>query len=224
MSLKVNGQVRQDGDLNQMIWNVPETIAKLSEMVALEAGDVIMTGTPSGVAATVAGDKIECEVEGVGKLTVDHRSASEIALEPQIGPPDAIIAEELLARACDRDPAILEHVGVTGEFKRYCDILFDEHAGEPATIEIAYASQDVLHDGWRKTKRRLVEQDQLGFAHQASADGKHLLLATRECTCGLMAALCQYWKHRIDFRKILFAQAAGTRKHGAHRKIFGHRQ
>jgi fumarylpyruvate hydrolase len=68
--LKVNGQVRQDGDLNQMIWNVPETIAKLSEMVALEAGDVIMTGTPSGVAATVAGDKIECEVEGVGKLTV----------------------------------------------------------------------------------------------------------------------------------------------------------
>ena len=68
--LKVNGKVRQDGDLNQMIWNVPETISKLSEMVALEAGDVIMTGTPSGVAATVAGDKIECEVEGVGKLSV----------------------------------------------------------------------------------------------------------------------------------------------------------
>ena len=68
--LKVNGKVRQDGDLNQMIWNVPETISKLSEMVALEAGDVIMTGTPSGVAATVAGDKIECEVEGVGKLSI----------------------------------------------------------------------------------------------------------------------------------------------------------
>ncbi len=70
ITLKVNGQIRQDGDLNQMIWNVPETISKLSEMVALEAGDIIMTGTPSGVAATVAGDKIECEVEGVGKLTV----------------------------------------------------------------------------------------------------------------------------------------------------------
>jgi fumarylpyruvate hydrolase len=68
--LKVNGQVRQDGNLDQMIWNVPETIAKLSEMVALEAGDIIMTGTPSGVAATVAGDRIECEVEGVGKLSV----------------------------------------------------------------------------------------------------------------------------------------------------------
>ena len=68
--LKANGQVRQDGDLNQMIWNVPETISKLSEMVALVAGDIIMTGTPSGVAATVAGDKLECEIEGVGKLTV----------------------------------------------------------------------------------------------------------------------------------------------------------
>jgi len=70
IALKVNGKVRQDGDLNQMIWNVPEIISKLSEMVALEPGDIIMTGTPSGVAATVAGDKIECEIEGVGKLSV----------------------------------------------------------------------------------------------------------------------------------------------------------
>jgi len=68
--LKVNGQIRQDGDLSQMIWKVPEVIAKLSEMVELAPGDVIMTGTPSGVAATVAGDKIECEVEGVGRLSV----------------------------------------------------------------------------------------------------------------------------------------------------------
>jgi len=49
---------------------VPEIISNLSEMVALEAGDIIMTGTPAGVAATVAGDKLECEVEGVGKVTV----------------------------------------------------------------------------------------------------------------------------------------------------------
>ena len=68
--LKCNGKVRQDGDLAQMIWNVPETISKLSEMVALDAGDIIMTGTPSGVAACVAGDKLECEVEGLPKLTV----------------------------------------------------------------------------------------------------------------------------------------------------------
>ena len=70
IALKCNGKVRQDGDLAQMIWNVPEVIVKLSEMVELAPGDIIMTGTPSGVAACVAGDKLECEIEGVGTLTV----------------------------------------------------------------------------------------------------------------------------------------------------------
>jgi len=70
IALSVNGKVRQEGDLAQMIWKVPEVIAKLSEMVELAAGDVIMTGTPSGVAATVAGDKLECEIAGVGRLAV----------------------------------------------------------------------------------------------------------------------------------------------------------
>jgi fumarylpyruvate hydrolase len=70
IALSVNGKVRQDGDLAQMIWKVPEVIAKLSEMVELAAGDLIMTGTPSGVAATVAGDKLECEIAGVGRLAV----------------------------------------------------------------------------------------------------------------------------------------------------------
>jgi len=70
ITLKVNGKLRQDGDLDQMIWKVPEIVSKLSEMVELAAGDIIMTGTPSGVAATVAGDQIECEIERVGTLRV----------------------------------------------------------------------------------------------------------------------------------------------------------
>lgn len=70
VTLKQNGELKQDGDLDQQIWNVPEVIAQLSQNVALEAGDIIMTGTPSGVGATVAGDKLECEIEGVGKLTI----------------------------------------------------------------------------------------------------------------------------------------------------------
>jgi fumarylpyruvate hydrolase len=70
IALTANGKVRQDGDLAQMIWNVPEIIVKLSEMVELAAGDIIMTGTPSGVAAAVPGDKLECEIEGVGRLAV----------------------------------------------------------------------------------------------------------------------------------------------------------
>ena len=70
ITLRCNGKLRQDGDLNQLIWNVSEIISNLSEMVELAPGDIIMTGTPSGVAATAAGDKLECEIEGVGKLTV----------------------------------------------------------------------------------------------------------------------------------------------------------
>jgi fumarylpyruvate hydrolase len=70
IALKVNGAVKQEGDLSQMIWNVPETISKLSEMVALAAGDIIMTGTPAGVGALVPGDKVEGEIEGVGALRV----------------------------------------------------------------------------------------------------------------------------------------------------------
>ena len=70
IALKVNGTIKQDGDLSQMIWNVPETIAKLSEMVALAPGDIIMTGTPAGVGALVPGDKIEAEIAGVGTLRV----------------------------------------------------------------------------------------------------------------------------------------------------------
>jgi len=68
--LKNNGAVKQEGDLNQMIWNVQEIIEKLSEMVELNAGDIIMTGTPSGVAAVNPGDALDCEIEGIGKLTV----------------------------------------------------------------------------------------------------------------------------------------------------------
>ncbi|MBL8653320.1 MAG: fumarylacetoacetate hydrolase family protein [Alphaproteobacteria bacterium] len=70
VELKVNGKVKQTGDMNQMIWKVPEMISYLSEYFELKAGDIIMTGTPSGVAAVVAGDTMEATIEGVGELKV----------------------------------------------------------------------------------------------------------------------------------------------------------
>ncbi len=70
ISLSVNGAVRQEGDLGQMIWKVPEMIAYLSEYFALAAGDVILSGTPSGVAAVARGDRMEARIEGVGALDV----------------------------------------------------------------------------------------------------------------------------------------------------------
>jgi len=68
--LSVNGTERQKGDLSEMIWNVAEIISKLSLQVELGAGDIIMTGTPAGVAALVPGDTIECGVDGIGTLKV----------------------------------------------------------------------------------------------------------------------------------------------------------
>ena len=70
IELKVNGAVRQEGDLNQMIWKVPEMISYLSEYFELQAGDVIMSGTPSGVGAVVKGDKMDAMIQGLGTLSV----------------------------------------------------------------------------------------------------------------------------------------------------------
>jgi fumarylpyruvate hydrolase len=70
VTLAVNGALRQEGDLNQLIWKVPEMIAYLSEYFTLAAGDLIMSGTPSGVGAVVRGDTMVAHVGGVGDLTV----------------------------------------------------------------------------------------------------------------------------------------------------------
>jgi len=66
--LTVNGQVKQDGDLAMMIWNVPETIAYLSTLFTLMPGDLIFSGTPAGVAAVQRGDVLEGHVEGLPVL------------------------------------------------------------------------------------------------------------------------------------------------------------
>jgi fumarylpyruvate hydrolase len=66
--LTVNGQVKQDGDLAMMIWNVPETIAYLSTLFTLMPGDLIFSGTPAGVAAVQRGDILEGHVDGLPVL------------------------------------------------------------------------------------------------------------------------------------------------------------
>lgn len=71
--LKVNGEVRQAGNINAMIWNVPETIAYLSGLVELKAGDLIFTGTPEGVAKVDRGSRLEASVDGVGTMDVTLR-------------------------------------------------------------------------------------------------------------------------------------------------------
>lgn len=68
ISLKVNGKIRQEGDLSQQIWTVPELVSTLSKFVVLAPGDLIFTGTPEGVGALLAGDVLEGEIDAVGAL------------------------------------------------------------------------------------------------------------------------------------------------------------
>ncbi len=70
VELKVNGEVRQEGDLNQMIWKVPEMISYLSEYFELTGGDVILSGTPSGVGPVTKGDRLQASIAGLGSMTV----------------------------------------------------------------------------------------------------------------------------------------------------------
>ena len=69
IALQVNGEARQAGDLADLIWSIPELVSYLSGLFTLKPGDLIMTGTPAGVAAVKRGDVLVGTVEGVGELT-----------------------------------------------------------------------------------------------------------------------------------------------------------
>jgi fumarylpyruvate hydrolase len=66
--LEVNGEARQEGDINQLIWDIPETISFLSKQYTLMPGDLIFTGTPAGVGPINKGDVIVGGIEGVGTI------------------------------------------------------------------------------------------------------------------------------------------------------------
>jgi 2-keto-4-pentenoate hydratase/2-oxohepta-3-ene-1,7-dioic acid hydratase in catechol pathway len=75
LKLTVNGVVKQDSNTNQMIYSVAEQIARVSEIMSLDPGDVILTGTPAGVGAPKGtflkdGDRIDAEIAGIGRLSI----------------------------------------------------------------------------------------------------------------------------------------------------------
>ena len=71
LEMTVNGQPRQKSDLGMLIWNIRELIADLSKFYHLQPGDLIFTGTPEGVGAVVAGDRIDGRIEGVGEIVLN---------------------------------------------------------------------------------------------------------------------------------------------------------
>jgi fumarylpyruvate hydrolase len=70
IELRVNGEVRQSGDIADMIWPVAEIVQELSAFVELAPGDLIFTGTPAGVGPVVRGDRLEARIDGLDPLTV----------------------------------------------------------------------------------------------------------------------------------------------------------
>jgi 2-keto-4-pentenoate hydratase/2-oxohepta-3-ene-1,7-dioic acid hydratase in catechol pathway len=70
ISLSVNGTVRQNSDLDKMIWSVAEQIAKLSEAFELKAGDIIYSGTPENVGPVVKGDVLLCKLQGLPDMSI----------------------------------------------------------------------------------------------------------------------------------------------------------
>lgn len=69
--LAIDGDVRQNSDIRDMIWNVPETIAELSTLFTIAPGDLIFTGTPAGVGAVSSGDHITGGIDGVDEISID---------------------------------------------------------------------------------------------------------------------------------------------------------
>lgn len=73
LKLWVNGELRQDGNTAQMIHRIPSILQEISRVFTLEEGDVVLTGTPSGVGPVVSGDRIKAEIEQLGCLEVAVR-------------------------------------------------------------------------------------------------------------------------------------------------------
>ena len=68
---EVNGELRQDGNIDDLIWKIDEIIPALSKLFLLRPGDLIFTGTPAGVGPVVPGDKVVASIEGLGKLSIE---------------------------------------------------------------------------------------------------------------------------------------------------------
>lgn len=79
ISLTVNGEEKQHSSIDNLIFSIPELISEITELVTLERGDVIATGTPSGISPLSDGDSVAVEIEGVGRLEHDIVAANEFS-------------------------------------------------------------------------------------------------------------------------------------------------
>jgi 2-keto-4-pentenoate hydratase/2-oxohepta-3-ene-1,7-dioic acid hydratase in catechol pathway len=71
LTIKVNGEIRQDGNTRLMMRTIPRFISEASAIFTLQPGDILLTGTPAGVSRILSGDQVEAEIEQVGRLKIE---------------------------------------------------------------------------------------------------------------------------------------------------------
>src|SRR5881396_325020 len=128
---------------------------------------------------------------------------------------DVWVVHQRGARALADDAARLEDVAAMGEHQRGLDVLLHEEDGHATPVDLAQHTQDRLHDARGQAERRLVEDEQARGRHQRATDGDHLLLAARERTHELAAALAQDREDRVDLLQSLHAAGVGMRRERA---------
>jgi 2-keto-4-pentenoate hydratase/2-oxohepta-3-ene-1,7-dioic acid hydratase in catechol pathway len=69
LTCRVNGEIRQQSNTQNMMFRIPELIEYITRMITLEPGDIVVTGTPEGISAMYPGDVVECEIENIGVLS-----------------------------------------------------------------------------------------------------------------------------------------------------------
>src|SRR5580700_2364532 len=121
----------------------------------------------------------------------------------EIGRADLGARQQLGAAALHRDRAIDHYVAAMGEFQRMKGVLLDQENSQPfGLVQFRDHFEDLLDDEGRKSKRRLVQEQQAGPAHERARNRQHLLLAARQRSAALRGPLLQAWKKREHALKV----------------------
>src|SRR5207244_12888491 len=142
--------------------------------------------------------------------------------QAQVGAPDVLVAEQLLAAADERHAAVLQHVPAAGEGQRLARVLLDQQHGRPGAIDLADDMEDLLDDQGGQTERGLVQHQELRQRHERAADGQHLLLAARKGPGRLGHPLAEPWKQREDSLEAVGPAGLPGRDVGAKLEVLAH--
>src|SRR5262245_7158543 len=143
---------------------------------------------------------------------------------PEVRPAHAVVAQQLLAVAGERDRPRFEHVAVVGDRQRLVGVLLDQQHGRAAAVDLADDAEDLLDEHRREPQRRLVEQHQGRLRHQRAPDRQHLLLPAAERSRQLRAPFGQDGEARVRALEGGLDPALVRAHVGAHLEVLEHGQ